>query len=357
MKKVRIAMVGAGNIARAHLDAYKKVKNAEVVAICDINPDRLAEAADSFGIANRYDSVEAMLAAEKNLDAADVCVWNCSHAACTIAALEAGLNVLCEKPMAYNASEAEEMLACAKKMGKLLMIGFVTRYDVETLVVKDYIEAGYVGEIYYAKAQYVRRHGNPGGWFSDKARSGGGPVIDLGVHVIDRARYLMGRPKPVSVYAATFDRLGRRDHLKTGVGWSPKGASAADVCDVEDAGVALIRFDNGAVIQLETFYSLNGETRNGVELYGEKGGFRTGREEGQTTLYTETNGYLTDMKIKTKKLKGVEPAMFVAEMQAFTDAVERGDVSTDSAEDGIAVMKILDAIYRSAETGHEVVID
>lgn len=154
-------MVGAGNIARTHLDAYKKVKNAEVVAICDINPDRLAEAADSFGIANRYDSVEAMLAAEKDLDAADVCVWNCSRAACAIAALEAGLNVLCEKPMAYNASEAEEMLACAKKMGKLLMIGFVTRYDVETLVVKDYIEAGYVGEIYYAKAQYLRRQATP----------------------------------------------------------------------------------------------------------------------------------------------------------------------------------------------------
>ena len=349
-------MVGAGNIARTHLDAYKKVKNAEVVAICDINPDRLVEAADSFGIANRYDSVEAMLAAEKDLDAADVCVWNCSHAACTIAALEAGLNVLCEKPMAYNASEAEEMLACAKKMGKLLMIGFVTRYDVETLVVKDYIEAGYVGEIYYAKAQYVRRHGNPGGWFSDKARSGGGTVIDLGVHVIDRARYLMGRPKPVSVYAATFDRLGRRDHLKTNVSWRPRDASGADVCDVEDAGTALVRFDNGSVIHLETAYSLNGAPVSGLDLYGEKGGFRTGTADG-LTLFTETNGYLTDMKISTKNMKNVEPAMFVAEMQAFTDAVERGDVSTDSAEDGIAVMKILDAIYRSAETGHEVVID
>ena len=354
MKKIKIAMIGAGNIAGAHLEAYKSVKNAEVVAICDIDPIRLTETADRFGITNRYGSVDAMLAAEKDLDAADVCVWNCHHAACTVAALNAGLHVLCEKPMAYTAKEAEEMLACAKKNGRLLMIGFVTRYDPETLVVKDFIDRDYLGEIYYAKAMYVRRHGNPGGWFSDKARSGGGPVIDLGVHVIDRARYLMGRPKPVSVYAATFNKLGRRDHLKTNVAWRPKNASPADVCDVEDQGTAIIRFDNGAVIQLETSYSLNGPSVDGLDLYGTKGGFATGRDK--LVLYTETNGYLTDAVIDTNRLKDAKP-MFTAEMQAFVDAVARGDTSTENAEDGIAVMKILDAIYVSAASGHEVVIE
>lgn len=354
MKKVRIAMIGAGNIANTHLDAYKGVANAEIAAICDIDAARLAETADKYGIKNRYDSVEALLAAEKDLDAADVCVWNCSHAACAIAALRAGLHVLCEKPMAYSAAQAEEMLKCAKEMGKLLMIGFVMRYDPETLVVKDYIDAGYTGEIYYAKAQYVRRHGNPGGWFSDKARSGGGPVIDLGVHVIDRSRYLMGRPKPVSVYAATFHKLGKRDHLKTNVGWRPKGASAADICDVEDAGTAIIRFDNGAVIQLETAYSINGTPVGGLDLYGEKGGFRMGK--GALTLYTETNGYLTDMVIDTANLKNAVP-QFQAEMQDFVNRVAAGDTDTANAEDGIAVMKILDAIYESAATEHEVIIE
>ena len=353
MKKVKIAMIGAGNIAGAHLEAYRAVANAEVVAICDIDPLRLRETADRFGITRRYDSVEAMLAAEKELDAADVCVWNCHHAKCAMAALNAGLHVLCEKPMAYTAAEAEEMLACAKKNGKLLMIGFVTRYDTETLVVKDYIDKGYTGQIYYAKAQYVRRHGNPGGWFSDKARSGGGPVIDLGVHVIDRARYLMGRPTPVSVYAATFTRLGRRDNLKTKVAWSPKNASPTDVCDVEDGGTALIRFDNGAVIQLETFYSLNGETRNGVELYGEKGGFSTGR--GKTVLYTEINDFMTDVVIDTERYKDAVP-MFQAEMQDFVNRVLAGDLDTANAKDGVTVMKILDAIYESAQAGKEIVI-
>ena len=356
MKKIRIALIGAGNIANTHLDAYRALPNVEIAAICDIDESRLATTADKYGIANRYTGVESMLAAEKDLDGADVCVWNCNHAACTIAALEAGLNVLCEKPMAYNTAEATKMLECAKRNNKYLMIGFVSRYNPESIVVKDYIDKGFLGEIYYARAHYVRRHGNPGGWFSDKSRSGGGPVIDLGVHVIDRARFMMGRPKPISVYAATFDKLGRRDNLKTAVNWSPVGASPADICDVEDLGTALIRFDNGAVIQLETSYSLNCESasNNGLDLYGTKGGFSTGR--GHLALYTEINDYMADVNIDIQRLKNSR-SNFVAEMADFVDAIATGRTDTESAEDGVAVMQILDAIYESARTGHEVVID
>ena len=353
MKKAKIALIGAGNIANVHLDAYSKLDNVTIAAICDINEERLNETADKFGIKNRYTSVEAMLSAEKELDAADVCVWNCNHAKCTIAALNAKLHVLCEKPMAYTAKEAEEMKAAAEKNGKMLMIGFVTRFDPEAIVVKDFIDNGYAGEIYYAKAQYVRRHGNPGGWFSDKARSGGGPVIDLGVHVIDRARYLMGRPMPVSVYAATFDKLGKRDYLKTNVGWMPKGASEKDICDVEDFATAIIRFDNGSVIQLETAYSINGEVNNGLDLYGTKAGFRTGR--GKLTMFTEMNDYLADADITTNHLKNSRP-MFEAEMEHFVDCVINGKETSANADDGVVVMKILDAIYESARTGHEVII-
>lgn len=352
MKKVRIALIGAGNIANVHLDAYTRVEGAEIAAICDINADRLKETADKFGIKNRYNDVASMLASEKNLDAADVCVWNCNHAECAIAALNAGLNVLCEKPMAYTASQAEEMEKVAKEKGKLLMIGFVTRFDPQTLVTKDFIDNGYVGDIYYAKAEYVRRHGAPGGWFCDKARSGGGPVIDLGVHVIDRARYLMGLPKPVSVYAATFDKLGMRDYLKTSVGWSPRDAKPTDKKDVEDFATALIRFDNGAVISLETSYSLNGEPKGGLHLFGTKGGFDTGDK---FKLYTTMNDFMTDVAIDTNNLKNSRP-MFEAEMAHFVDCVANNKPCNATAEDGVIVMKILDAIYESARTGHEVII-
>ncbi len=356
MKKLKIGMIGAGNIANTHMKAYKQVPEAEIAAVCDIDPVRLKMTCDKFGIPeeHRYTSVEAMLAAEKDLMAADVCVWNVSHAACTIAALRAGLHVLCEKPMAYNAKEAEEMQAEAEKAGKLLMIGFVLRFSNENLVVKDFIEAGMMGDIYYTKATYLRRHGNPGGWFSNKALSGGGPVIDLGVHVIDQTRFLMGSPKPVSVFATVSDRLGSRRSLKNAVEWRPSGATEDEICDVEDFGTALIRYDNGAVTLLETSYSLNGETVTKKELYGTKGGVVLAGK-GDPTFYTEINGYLTNVTPSMANLK-TSADYFVNEMTHFVDCALNGTPCMARPEDGIWVMKILDAIYESGRTGHEVII-
>ncbi len=352
MSKVKIALIGAGNIANAHLEAYQNVPDAEIVAICDINPKRLEKTANRFNIERRYPDVESMLAAEPDLDAADVCVWNCNHAECSIKALNAGLNVLCEKPMAYSAKEAEEMLAAAERNGKLLMIGFVLRFSDDAKIAMDFINKGYLGDIYYSKAQYVRRHGNPGGWFGDKSRSGGGPIIDLGVHVIDLTRYMMGNPKPVSVYAVASERLGARQHLKTGPGWVPEDASETDICDVEDFASALIRYDNGAATFLETSYDINGEDIGKKQLFGTKGGMDLSNG---VKIYTEVNDYLADIDIKTSNLKGGQD-MFVAEMAHFVDCVKNGTPCRAKAEDGIAVMKILDAIYESARTGHEVIL-
>ena len=352
MSKVKIALIGAGNIANAHLESYCKVPDAEIVAICDINPDRLAKTADRFGIERRYTDVDSMLADNPDLDAADVCVWNCNHAECSIKALNAGLNVLCEKPMAYSAKEAEEMKAAAERSGKLLMIGFVLRFSNEAKIAQDFIEKDYLGEIYHAKAQYVRRHGNPGGWFADKARSGGGPIIDLGVHVIDLTRYLMGNPKPVSVYAVASQRLGDRKFIKTGPGWVPEDAKEDDVCTVEDFATALIRYDNGASTFLETSYDINGEDIGKKQLFGTKGGMDLSNG---VKLYTTVNDYLADIDVKTANFNGGQD-MFVAEMAHFVDCVKNGTECLAKAEDGITVMKILDAIYESARTGHEVIL-
>ena len=352
MSKVKIGLIGAGNIANAHLEAYQKVADAEIVAICDINPKRLEKTANRFGIERRYPSVTAMLADNPDLDAADVCVWNCNHASCAIEALNAGLNVLCEKPMAYSAKEAEEMLAAAEKNGKLLMIGFVLRFSDEAKIAMDFIQKDYLGDIYYSKAQYVRRHGNPGGWFGDKSRSGGGPIIDLGVHVIDLTRYLMGNPKPVSVYAVASERLGDRKFIKTGPGWVPEDAKEDDICTVEDFATALIRYDNGACTFLETSYDINGEDIGKKQLFGTKGGMDL---SSGVKIYTTVNDYMADIDVKTANLKGGKD-MFVAEMSHFIDCVKNGTECRAKAEDGIAVMKILDAIYESARTGHEVVL-
>lgn len=352
MSKVRIGLIGAGNIANTHMDAYTRVTDAEVVAICDIDAGKAERLAKKYGVEKFYGSMEEMIANE-TLDAVDICVWNVNHAKCAIYSMEQGLHVICEKPMAYNAEEAAEMKAVSEKTGKKLMIAFVTRYADETRVVKDYIDKGYLGDIYYAKAQYVRRHGNPGGWFADKSKSGGGPVIDLGVHVIDRARFLMGLPKPVSVYAATYDYLKNRTNLKTNVGWRPEGSTKEDICNVEDFATALIRFENGAVIQLETSYSINDVPKSGLTLCGTKGGFKTG--DGPLTLYTEMNDFMVDVKVDTGNLEGARDG-FSAELQEFVDCVLGKKTITATAEDGLECMKILDAIYESARTGHEVIL-
>ena len=352
MSKVKLALIGAGNIANAHLEAYRNVPDVEIYAACDINPVRLNKTCDRFGIERRYTDVDTMLSELPELDAADVCVWNCNHAECSIKALNAGLHVLCEKPMAYSAKEAEAMKEAADRNGKLLMIGFVLRFSDGARIAMDFIDKGYLGDIYYAKAQYVRRHGNPGGWFADKSRSGGGPIIDLGVHVIDLTRYLMGNPKPVSVYAVASDRLGDRKYIKTGPGWVPEDAKEDDVCTVEDFATALIRYDNGACTFLETSYDINGEDIAKRQLFGTKGGMDLSNG---VKLYTTVNDYMADIDVKTANLKGGQD-MFTAEMAHFIDCVKNGAPCRAKAEDGIAVMKILDAIYETARTGHEVIL-
>ncbi len=354
MKKLRVGLIGAGNIANTHLESYAKNSEVEIAAICDINEETLNETADRFGIEKRYLSVDDMLNSEQ-LDACDVCVWNCSHEECTIKVLNAGLDCLCEKPMAMNTVEAQKMKDAADKSGKLLMLGFVTRFSNEAKIAKDFIDSGYLGDIYYSKAVYVRRNGNPGGWFSDRARSGGGPIIDIGVHPLDLTRYLMGNPKPVSVYAAASNLLHKeRAGLKTRVGWYPKGADPKkDICDVESAAVGIIRYDNGATTLLETSYALNGEPSGGRTLYGTKGGLCLDT----MTLYTDINGFMTDSKIiDTESYIDAEP-MFDAEINHFVDCCLGRCECRSKAEDGVIIMKILDALYESAKTGHEAIIE
>ena len=351
---VRIGLIGAGNIAKVHLDAYKNVDNVEIAAICDINEAVLNATSEKYGIEKKFTSVDEML---KNveLDAADVCVWNCAHATCSIAALNAGLNVMCEKPMAMCAEEAEAMEAAAKKNGKLLMLGFVTRFSDEAVIAKDFIDNGYLGDIYYAKATYMRRNGNPGGWFSDKSKSGGGPLIDIGVHPLDLTRYLMGNPEPVSVYCVTSDYLHKeRAELKTNVAWYPDGADPKkDKCDVESNAIAIIRYANGASTLLETSYALNCKPASGRTLYGTKGGLCL--DDGMK-LMTEMNGFMSDVDLLDLATYVNKKPMFEREMQHFADCCEGKCECMSPGSDGVVIMKMLDALYKSAKTGHEVIL-
>ncbi len=352
MGKIKVGIIGVGNISGAHIQAYQKNPNVELYAFCDINEKQLNKRAKEFGISRTFTNKEDMLALPE-LDAVSVCTWNSAHAECAIAALEAGKHVLCEKPMATNAEDARRMKEAAEKSGKLLMIGFVRRFGNDCAVLQDFLNTGFFGDLYYAKATYLRRNGCPGGWFGEKARSGGGPLIDLGVHVIDLVRYLMGNPKPVSVYGATYQKLFDRRDLKDEKEYVAASKTDHDIYDVEDLASALIRFDNGATLAVEASFSLNlKEDKGDIELFGTKAGAKLSPE---LEIFTETNGYMTNVTLEKPTALSFD-GLFEGEIDHFVDCVQNGAVCQAPAEDGIQLMRILDAIYESARTGHEVVL-
>lgn len=354
MEKIKVAVIGTGNISKEHINSYLKNPNVELYAFCDIDADRLKMMAEKYGVSRTYTDKDVMLRELPEIDAVSVCTWNSQHAPCTIAALNAGCHVICEKPMATSAAEAREMKAAAEKNGKLLMIGFVRRFGNDCKIVSDYINNGFFGDIYYGKATYLRRNGCPGGWFGDKSRSAGGPLIDLGVHVIDLTRYLCGNPKPVSVYGATFDYLKNRPGIKDkGPGYVSASRGNKDIFDVEDLASAMIRYDNGTVISVEAAFSLNIKSDEGkIELFGTKAGAKMDPE---LEIYTELNGYMSNVQLKTPTALSFD-GLFANEINHFVDCVMNGTECKSPAEDGIILMQILDAIYESARTGHEVIL-
>ncbi len=355
MKILKAAVIGVGGISHEHITAYQKNPNVELYAFCDINEERLYQKAEKYGVAKErcFTDKDEMLAALPEIDIVSVTTWNSAHAECTIAALNAGKDVICEKPMAMNAEEARRMKEAADKNGRLLQIGFVRRYGNDCKVVKDFIDAGSFGDIYYAKATYLRRNGNPGGWFGDKSRSGGGPLIDLGVHVIDLVRYLLGKPQPVSVYGATFQKLYNRPTVKSQKGYTAADAKQNDICDVEDLASAMIRFNNGAVLSIEASFSLNIKKPEGdIQLFGTKAGCKL---DPQVEIYTEMNDYMVNVAFDDDTALSFD-GLFSNEINHFVDCVLNGTECIAPAQDGIDMMRILDAVYESARTGHEVIL-
>lgn len=354
MNKTKVAVIGVGSISKEHIRGYLESGKAELYAFCDINPERLKYMGEKYGVTRLYTDEAEMLRELPEIEAVSVCTWNSAHAPCTIMALNAGKHVICEKPMATNAEDAQKMMDAAKANGKLLMIGFVRRFGNDCDTVMDLIDHDRLGDVYYAKASYLRRNGAPGGWFGDKSRSGGGPLIDLGVHVIDLVRYLVGKPHAVSVYGTTFSKLGNRPDVRSKKDYTSVSRSNNDIFDCEDLASALIRFDNGTVLFIEASFSLNvGAGDNSVQLFGSNGGVKIAND---VTLYSQMDGYLTNVTFDYPTGMNFEN-IFNKEIAHFVDCV-RGDekVCRNPAEDGVELMKILDAIYKSAEIGHEVVL-
>lgn len=352
MSKLKVGIIGTGNISHFHLEGYKNDPEVEILALCDIIRERAEKKAEKYNVAseNVFTDYREMLKLEE-LDAVSICTPNNVHADAAICALNAKKHVLCEKPMAVNALQAEEMREAAKGNEKLLMIGFVRRFGNDTKVLKDFIDAGTMGDLYFGKASYLRRSGCPGGWFGNKELAGGGPLIDLGVHMIDLLRYLMGNHRCESVYGVTFDSIGLRNNAA-----ALKGYVSADqdgVFNVEDFASAIIRFSNKSAIHIETSFNLNVKNDStSFEIFGDKAGARISPG---VEIFGELNGYPVDLTPVGNTALDFN-TVFNNEISHFVDCILNGSACISPAKDGVELMKIIDAIYLSAKTGREVIL-
>lgn len=347
---LKVGVIGGGSISAFHIKPYMDNVEVELVALCDKNAERLASAGELYGVSGLYSNYEDLLE-NPEIDAVSICTWNNTHAEIAIASLEAGKHVLVEKPLSMTVEQALAVEEAVKKSGKILQVGFVRRHGDNTKILKQFIDSGEFGEMYYAKASCIRRLGNPGGWFSDQSKSGGGPLIDLGVHMIDICWYLMGKPRPVSVSGNTYSKLGNRSNIKNLTFYQAADYDAT-LNNVEDLANALIRFDNGASLFVDVSFTLHAkEDELYAKLFGEKGGAEI---EPQLAMVTEKNNTILNITPQIDNLSFDFEQAFVNEINHFVDCCIEGKETIAPVADGVQIMKMLNAVYESAKTGKEV---
>ena len=358
MEKIKVAVVGTGNICRgAHMPVYMGRDDVEVIACADIDLPKAQKFAQDYGIPAAYASVEELLANCKP-DYVDVCTWPAAHAPVAIAAANAGCHVMCEKPICHNLDDALALQEAVEKNGVKFMLAVPLRYGKAAVHARKMVDEGLLGDVYYGKTAYVRQRGIPGGWFSCTKYAGGGPIIDIGVHRIDLAWYMMGCPKPVSVMATAIYKIGDyRDEPKadpvTGEvsatnDWA--GAQVSDYkFDVEDSASGVFRFENGAQLLFETSWSFNGPINNSTQIAGDKAGitlepFKLYRGDGKDVFEEDIAG---DFGCN----------IFEEEIVHFLDCIRNDKTPSSSIEQAVQLQQMLMGIYESSKTGREVRFD
>jgi predicted dehydrogenase len=332
---LKVAFTGTGYISKIHARAVQAQPDTELVAVVNHRPESMAAFAAEFGISRQYPDVEALLK-DKDVDALIVSTPNYLHAPETVAALKAGVQVMVEKPMALNAAEAETMLAASRASGALLMVAHCWRFDPEVLWLKAQVEQGRLGRIIRTKGYGVHIHWGPGGWFTQKKFAGGGALADMGIHALDTARFLLGDPQPVSVYA----RIGT--YYKD--------------FDVDDTGVIWVNWANGATSYLESGWwqpHMDGPEAS-TQLYGTTGFgqvFPTRLllpQAGQSEVETIDPGF------PPVRDPHCPQSMYDSQMAYFLECIRTGQEPSPGGSEGLLNMRVVDAAYQSAETGEVV---
>lgn len=365
MKKLKIGIIGCGGIANnKHFPALKSQEDkCEIVAFCDIIEERAKEACAKYGTPDaKYYTDYNELLKDESIDVVHVCTPNVAHCPITVAAFEAGKNVLCEKPMAHCTADAEKMIAAWKKSGKKFTIGYQNRFRDDTTALHKSVEKGELGDIYFAKAHAVRRRAVPTwGVFPNKALQGGGPLIDIGTHALDITLWMMDNYEPESVSGQVFYKLGHQENGPEGNifgPWDPK------TFEVEDSAFGFVKMKNGAVIYLEAAWALNVlESREAsTTLCGTKAGaeIHHGMSYPKDELIYNfaENNQLMEKTISPAGLvdffEGAGSSEANREAEQWLNAIINDTEPLVKPEQALTVTKILEAIYKSAETGKEI---
>jgi predicted dehydrogenase len=349
-KNVRIGIVGLGGIGTVHANAFKALgPSVEVTAISDIDPAKLAALGEKFPAATRCQDYRELV--KGDLDGVVVAVGNAFHKDVAVAALRAGKATLVEKPMAMNSREADAIQGASLKSGAVLQIGMVRRQMPAVRVVKEYVDSGFFGEIYHIRAVLIRRRGIPGlgGWFTTRADSGGGPMIDVGVHLFDQAMWMSGLWNPTRVSASTYAKFGPRmgDYRYVGMWAGPPKLDGK--FDVEDYSTGFVRFGSNATMSFEIAWAANVEDQSYIELLGDKAGTRI-TDGKSVTLFTEHEKRPADISPQFD----ANANLFECQARSFVAAIRGEQPPAATGAEGVTLMKLIDAIYASSERGVEI---
>jgi predicted dehydrogenase len=353
VEPLRAGVVGLGYAGEQHLKNFARVPGVEPVALAGLERDRLRELGGSYGVQDLYTSWED-LASRDDLDIISIGAPNHLHAPIAVAALEGGRHILCEKPLARNGAEAQQIVDAARAADRAVHIAFTQRERGDVQALKRHVDEGNLGRIYHAKATWMRRNGIPGmgGWFTSKELAGGGPLIDLGVHMIDMALYLMGEPRVESVSCATYAELGPQGRG----GWAGAGLMTGEKpYEVEDLAAAFIRLSGGATLNLEAGWAVYRELSDdfGVTLYGTDGGAEMKVKNYGTSdtvrIFTDVAGVPAVVTPEIEPREG-----HLAVVRCFVETIQSGKWEGQHGEDGLDRARIIDACYASALRNREV---
>lgn len=351
----KVGIIGAGSIVQwGHCPTFQNaISSTEVVAVCDVQKERVEQFAQERGIPHAYADYEEMLR-EQELDIVVVAVPNAFHKPMSIAALEAGAHVLCEKPVALTLTDAREMFATAEKNGRILTVGTHYRWSTAMRMGRKSVDEGFFGDIYMIRTVYTRRNGIPGfgSWFTRQNLAGGGCGLDIGVHALDKALFLLNYPEPTTVSGVTYDRLGKQGVGLGGWGIDRQFLAQGGQFEVEDLAYGLIRFANGTSMILQSSWAMHLPGSELVEVYGTAGGGVIYPDKVQ--LYTEMQGDPVTIDRELPPEKAYSAVEQTQDLVRYLDGDKDADLVTgDQATVGIA---ILEALYQSAQSGHEIAL-